>query len=530
MAESAEFNLVRIDRVRYRPTKVAEEFLNQLRSSLIPGDKATVARLAIARSLVAEEVQALAMVDRAEEMGNAIEGAHLFGADGDCWACLIVEGAAEKIENSDQFRRIVEAHWHRGALLLEDDYKAHRRNDVEFSVFLAGLAGDSSAEGNSGNNGMNPAASAGGFQSVGPLTIRIGEIGIEQRSNAVLTVELNAPGNSPHIAFMGKTRSGKTRTGIHAAEAIAGYDLPMVLIDPKGEFVNDGKLVEKSEWGGKTLADRFPGIVPIDVPTQPIPLDFLAQSPDSSEADLAQAAIAFRDSFQKCVRAKGDVAMDTLRSVVFDLLQRRTGAISLEKIRDRLRETNEDAGKKTNSIDAKLNELTSLKLFNPINSPAEFFAKRWVIGLGSAPEESKRLVMFLVLDALSRYMLSLGDSKTDSRGYRSVRHLLVVDEAKEILSYKHEALSNLIRKSAARGQVVMLLSQSPEDFDSESDDFLSQMGTIGVFASNAQSLRNLRAALGQKTKPEDFSDKALPRGMALVKVPQKEPSKVLAWR
>lgn len=517
MQDEHEFNVTRIDRLRYRPSREAEEFLNQLRTSLLPGDKATVARLAMARSLV--ENSEVELLDRSVEMANAIEGIHLFGDDGDIWACLIAEASPAITDSPEKFRQLVEAHWHRGALLLQDDYKAAGQREVDFSIHLAGLAGDTAGD-------DDPSMKS----SSGALTVRIGEASIEQRTNAVLTVELNAPGNSPHIAVMGKTRSGKTRTGLAIAESIASQNsLPMLIIDPKGEFVNDGKFVAKSEWGGSTLADRFSGLMAIDVPGQPVPLDFLAIPQMSTEAEIAEAAIGFRDSFQKCIRAKGDIAMDTLRQVVAGLLRQRNGSVSLERIRDGIHEANEETGRR-NSIEAKLNELTSLRLFDPTFSPGAFFSQRWVIGLGGAPEESKRLVMFLVLDALARYLKSLPDSRVDTRGYRSVRHLLVVDEAREILQYRHEALSMLIRKCAARGGIIMLLSQSPEDFDQEADDFLSQMGTIAVFTSSAQSIRNLRAALGQKVKPEDFSDKALQKGVALVKVPGREPTKVIAWR
>jgi DNA sulfur modification protein DndE len=522
VSEESEFNITRVDRLRYRPTREADEFLNHLRTSLLPGDRATVARLAISRSLTEDGEPD--MLDRSAEMANAIEGTHLFGDDGDLWACLLTEASGSRIDSAERFRHLVEAHWHRGALLLQDDYKAAGQREIDFAVHLAGLAGDLTAPDSPDGEGIAPS-------SAGALAIRIGETSIEQRTNAVTTVELNAPGRSPHIAVMGKTRSGKTRTGLAMAESIINLaNIPMLLIDPKGEFVNDGRFVAKSEWGGNTIADRFAGIMPLDVPGQPVPLDFLAMHKGATEAEIAESAIAFRDSFQKCIRAKGDIAMDSLRQVVAGLLQQDKSGVSLERIRDGVQQANEDAGRRTNSIEAKLNELTSLRLFEPTFSPTAFFSQRWVIGLGGAPDEPKRLVMFLLLDALARYLKSLEDSRVDSRGYRSVRHLLIVDEAREILQYRHAALSTLIRKCAARGSIVMLLSQSPEDFDQEEDDFLSQMGTIAVFNSSAQSIRNLRAALGQKVKLEDFSDKALQRGVALVKLPERDPTKIIAWR
>ena len=76
----------------------------------------------------------------------------------------------------------------------------------------------------------------------------------------------------------------------------------------------------------------------------------------------------------------------------------------------------------------------------------------------------------------------------------------------------------------------MLLSQSPEDFDKEADDFLSQMGTVAVFASSTQSVRSLRSVMGKRIQPEDLADGSLPKGVALVKLPGRDPSKIIAWK
>lgn len=520
MSESSDFNLNRIDRLRYRPSTAAEEFLALLRKSLIPGERYKVARLALGRSLAHDKP--IELLSEKAEYASAIEGVHLFGDDGAVWACLIAESYREVIQTPETFKRVVEAHWHRGAELLEADFNDVGQRDVDFAVRLAEFSGATS----SGSSVIAAMPS----RRVGALHVKLGEISIDPRTNQPVTVDLNSAGVSPHIALMGKTRSGKTRTGLVMAEAIVRQaDIPMILIDPKGEFVKDGKLVSKNEWQGQTLADKFPGLQVVDVSKTPVPLDFLAIGASPSTNDIAHASIAFRDSFQKCIRAKGDVAMDVLREAVADLLKEASGPVSLERIRDRIKDINEDGSRKKDSVQAKLNELTALRLFEPLMNRASFFSRRWVIGLGNAPEESRRLAMFLIMDALAAHILSQDDSESDSRGHRSIRHLLVIDEAKETLAYRHGALSTLIRKCASKGEIVMLLSQSPEDFDQEEDDFLSQMGTIGVFASSAKSVKNLRAAFGRPIKPEDFSDKALPAGQVLAKLPEKE-IKLIAWQ
>lgn len=526
MSAQEEISLGLLDKARYRPTREAEDILDPLRGQIGGGEKFGPARLALARSLC--EPGEIPEVPAGTEFGSPMQGMQLFGEDSALWATLIVEAGGHPVQSVAQFRAAVEAHWHRGALLLRNDMDLVGKHQADFAVRLASLAGIS--ESGQGDSRQTVAGSA-------RLTVRMGEVGIEQSSNRPLDIVLNAPGVSPHIAVMGKTRSGKTRTGLRIAEQIVSPSrLPMLIIDPRGEFVREGRFVKIPHWGGQTLADRFPGLEPLDVPLTPVPLDFLAVASGAAaprDVILAQGAMAFRDSFEKCIRAKGDVALDNLRQTVEGLLRQRDSngeAISLEKIRDAVRSANGRAGGGKNTIEAKLNELTSLRLFSPVMAPREFFGRRWVIGLNGAPDEAKRLVMFLVLDALAAQLLSQEDSPTDSAGNRVVRHLLIVDEAKDILVYKHGALSGLIRKSSAKGGIVMLLSQSPEDFDQEADDFLAQMGSIAVFTTAAKSLRNLRNVLGRKVAPEEFSDSELPRGLAWMKLPGKDPTKVIAWK
>ncbi len=519
-----EFNLSKIEKQRYRPAAEVEDILDSLRRNLIVGEQYRVGRLAIARSLSEEE---LVVVLPKMEMGRAIEGQTLFGEDASIWASLIAEASPTQISSIDQFRALVEAHWTRGARLLQQDLENSDMRSAKFITLLAAFAkqrGEVSVLPYADDNFQIP-------QVTGAITVKVGEVSTNLKNEQPVSYVLNAPGVSPHVSVLGKTRSGKTRTGIVMAEQIAGQSqLPMLLIDPKGEFISKGKFVRKTEWQGRTLADRFPGLLPIDVPNQPVPLDFLYRSPRPTPIELAQLAMSFKDSFQKCLRAKGDAALNTLRQSVQDLLGDSRGPVSLEAVLHEVQDANLRQGRNSNTIEAKLSEMCALHLFEPVSPPYKFFAGRWAVGLGDATEESRRLVMFLLLDALAKYLLSLPDSDTDAGSYRAARHILVIDEAKEILSYKHNALSNLVRKSAAKGGIVMLLSQSPDDFSGEEDDFLAQISSIIVFTSSTNSVKDLRAALGRRLAPEDFSDKNLPTGVALAKLPKQELMKLRAWQ
>lgn len=516
----SDFTLSRLARVRYRPTKTAEEFLASIRTSIIATDKATLARLAIARSLHALIPQEKLKLPNNIDWGTAIEGVHLFKDDMDLWASLICSSVDFVVEDYKNFAQLVETHWHLGAMLLREDYDDVKGNPEDLILRIMSLLPISS--------GTMPQAPPIDYK--GALKIKFGLNSSKHPSGEEVTFIPNAPGTSPHMAILGKTRSGKSRTGLDIiANILNNSNLPCIFIDPKGEFVKNGNLVTKSEWENQDLRRYIPNVEPIDIPRNPIGLDFLNTTTTGGRHELPQLAVGFKDSFMKCLRAKGDIALDTLREAVLDLLVESGREISLQEIEDKYLELCEVRDQKPGGIAAKLSEINSLQLFQPHISPREFFGRSWVLSFGSCSDEPKKLSIFLVLDALNNYLMSLPDAPVDNDGYRSLRHLLVIDEAREILSYRHGALSSLIRRSASKGGITILLSQGPDDFDQEEDDFLQQMGTVGVFALSSSGLKSLTGAFGKKMKSEDFSDKNLPPGVALVKLPGQNPLKIKAW-
>jgi len=524
-------SLAELQSTNFRTTKQADDINTELMRKLALKNRYEPARLAIARSLSISTPPSAFDDKEEDEGGKVIKGEHLFGTGGDlgAWIGLLLEHTPIENASKKDIQDLVRRHWHRGALLLAEEY-AQCDDFDRFVMQLAERAGV--REGGTPHHNFGEAGSLGtALGHIAPVTVRLGEVGHDLRTEAPVDVVINAPGVSPHIAFMGKTRSGKTRTGLSIAQRIvAETSMPVLFIDPKGDFVRDGSLVQNPDWGGATLASKIPGIQPIDVPSTPVPLDFLALPKGATDTEIAEMAIGFRDSFKKCIKTRGDVAMDGLRIAVDSLLRTTKSRISLDIIRQEVARLNAQQGRRKDSIEAKLNELTSLHLFEPTLSPEEFFSQRWVIGLNRSGDEPKRLIMFLLLDALANYLLAGPNSATDTSGHRRLTHLLIIDEALEILRYRHAALSRMIRQSAAKGGVVMLLSQSPEDFDQEEDDFLAQVGTIGVFTSSAKSVTSLSAAFGRKLRAEDFNDKELPKGVTLIKLPHQEPRRVVAWR
>src|SRR6185437_15558101 len=138
----------------------------------------------------------------------------------------------------------------------------------------------------------------------------------------------------------------------------------------------------------------------------------------------------------------------------------------------------------------------------------------WLIDLHQATETQQKLVVFLVLDAAKRHFMNQQDSPLDDQRHRSYRAIMAIDEARRVLGFKHPSLSDLIRLVRSKGVGIWLMSQSPDDFDKEQDDFLENIGLAVSFRTNATRLKTLRTVLGG-----DVDLSSLPAGVAVTRLP-----------
>jgi hypothetical protein len=499
----------------FRPTLEAETFEDKLRAKLGLTAKYESARLSIGRSL-AEATPPEPVRPANDERGKTIAGEYLFGDEIDLWMSIIaIDGQLGEGATPDDFRALVEGHWTRGAKLLQAEFEDCGEDEIRFVTRLAELLPSSFG-----------GREAGGFATgaAGEITLKVGSISQTYPGETPVTFSINGPGTAPHIALMGKNGSGKTTTGVQIANEIARTArIPILFIDPKGEFVSGGKAVG-------ALSEGLPGIRAIEVGMEAIPLDFLPD-PAVGNASITQAAMQFRDSIALCCNHPGDIQLDMLRTAVEKVI-RGSRKRDLTAVRDAYKQELTQAGKKHDSILSRLNELTQLQVFSALSSPTEFFSQSWVLSLKTvATEELKKLVILLILDSLRSFMLSQQESPV-VEGYRSLRHLLVIDEARRILANKrYQSLVDLVRQGRSKGEVVMLLSQDPSDFDGQADDFTTQLGTVIAFAcvQTQRGLRSLQGAFQRRLQPNEFADTFLPPGVAFAKLPGREPERIMCW-
>ncbi|GIX11305.1 DndE family protein [Elioraea sp.] len=491
----------------FRASAEADLAAQRLKDALGFGAFNVPARLAIARSL--------AVPDRPEpvqgEPGRAIKGDTLLGTGADlaAWVSLLVEYEGKAPETIPEFQGWVRAHWTRGLALLATTLDQAGGDAGEFWRIISQAA---LPEGPPRPGGDREPVESGERT---PLAIPVGEVAEDIANGQQVGWSLNAPGGSPHAAFMGGVGSGKTRTATFMLRAIRRHaPVPLIAFDFKGDMTDD-----------KNALDRAFGATVIAPPHEAIPLDVLAIA-DRSPTGIALAAQRLRDSLATLKGAGFGTVQKGLLGDAAELALRTRTPCRLSDVRDALKHAYAQQNRREDGAIATLDDLCRFDLFRPDLAPAEFFRRSWIIRLtADLPELVKVSVVTLLTDALDRHLNSLPDAPTDGAGNRALRALCVIDEAHRILGNSLPGLSGLIRLSRSKGGSVMLISQGPDDFSGEDDEFLNEMGLVVAFRTNADA-RAVRRILGPGANLA-----MLEKGQAWVKVgAEPAPRRVIAWR
>ena len=506
-------------KAQFKSTEESAAFEDNIRKAFGLQYRYEAARLLIGRSL-AEPNAPDPLANGTKFYNKPIPGEYLFGDYDDLWLCaLIVDGKLSPTATVDDFRSLVEAHWARGYILVKDELERSHGNEIRLVQRLSEHLPEGRTDLDIGE------VAVGGVE--GEVRLKIGSISRTLDSDEPVDFGLNGPGLPPHIALMGAIGKGKTMTGTQIAiELIEKAQIPFLFIDPKGEFVKDGKVVGPFAALGSAVTG-------IEIGVAPLPLNFLPAH-NAPTQRIARAAMRLRDTLALCCKSPGDLQKDLLRISIQDVINSR-GDRSLDTVRDRYEAALLANGKSgTDSIISRLNEMTGANMpcFEPELQPTQFFNRSWVVSLHLLPEELKRLVTLVILDAVSAFLLEQADSPVTG-GYRVLRHLLVVDEARKTLRERRsESLVDLIRQGRSKGSVVMLLSQDPSDFEGETDDFTSQLGTVIAFACNQtkRGLGALEGVFGRKLQAAEFSDTQLEAGVAFVKLPGMAAQRIRCWQ
>ncbi len=435
-----------------------------------------IARLAIGRSLGEPNFPETAP----DAKGITIKGNLLFGDEQQgalLWVGLLVENinqhSPNKTINLEVLQHAVRDHWRRGISLLQQDW------DIagDYNKFVELLITRRASLPNEGDylTTNDKKKSQHDKLSSGAVALNLGQ---DKDSGEVINWVINGQGYSPNVAIMGQSGSGKTRMMLKLLTELRELTgVPVLLID-----VQKDELAER--YGlANALGAKF-----LKIPSQPIPLDIFAGSTASADA-ARDVTIAFRESLDKAL-AKGltdNQKMNVLEALKPLFAKRKN--ITMLAIQQAIERHYEDDNKsnKPDRVIAIIHELCQYTLFEPTLSPAEFFSQSWILTFGGAPTESRRLAIFLLFDALHRYLQTLPESPMDENNHRAVRMAVAVDEARPLLDAKHDGLSKMVRLHRSHGLTVFMASQSPDDYAGQSDDYMEQIGLPICFKTNATS-------------------------------------------
>lgn len=461
----------------FQTSAEADRRTEQLRSSLGFSAKNRIARLAIGRSL-SEASYPTGNLDGA---GRPIKGDVLFGLDElPLWVGLLFTHLKKTDPRAEltlaTLQDLVKRHWNRGIALLMEDWDEAGEDYNRFVDVLVRRRANLPETG-----GVSPVAKISGNDSgwkipnYEPVPILV-DLGREVDTDEPFRWTVNGVGYSPHVAVMGQAGSGKTRTMLELLVQVHKQSgAPVILLDlGKGDLANRHDFI--NAIGARVLR----------VPEEPIPLDMFYGS-DESDVTASDSIMGFRDSFSKVMQSKaGAVQLEAMKDALRPLFSHRKN-ISLDDISQSLRDFYDDRTLKTDSVISTISDLTERTIFQPEMPPSKFFSQSWIITFASAHDTQKNLAAYLLLDALNTFLKRTSEAPQDAQGHRAIRAILAVDEARHLLASRHKALSDNIRLHRAKGLMVALASQSPDDYDGAGDDHLENIGLPICFKTNAAS-------------------------------------------
>ncbi len=450
-----------------------------------------------------------------DSQGTEFQDRTLFGPDQSILMALLRQRLG-RVPHPNELNSLIKRHVERGLRHFARELDRLNKRGDELLFHLLDLSASSAPAAISGGQMLLPEP-----PRAESFAVRL-DLGPDTRSRAPVFHTLNSPGCSPHIAIMGRNGTGKTRTGLSILSRIheTTPSPPPFLVFDYGK----GDIAENSDFVQATQASV------LSLPGDLIPLAPLSLAERSTYA-LQIAARRFRDTICSVVRL-GPVQKDRCLRLIMDLYEDQGEATpDLTDLAAFAEREYRDNDWPEDSLLACLREFSAFPLFRSATEGAQhdLFKRSYVFDIHRLPEDLRKLTAFLVLDRLYSEIMNLPDAPLDKQGDRHLRMIILIDEAHHYLPCRQPTLENIVREVRSKGVAIMLLSQSPDDFDQPNYNFAREMGLSLVFSCVVQRPKMLEALLGGKIDPRRMSH--LEPGVALTRIPSSaQPLEIQAWK
>jgi DNA sulfur modification protein DndE len=329
------------------------------------------------------------------------------------------------------------------------------------------------------------------------LDIFIGRTLLKQQE-MIMEINDTAKHANSHLAIMGKPGTGKTQFVLKVLTDIrqqSNYQTNFIYFDYKGDVVENERFLEASKvhpfrllQGGESL------------PINPFVLP--AYDEQTVNVSAREKAESFASINSKLGVVQKGALTEAIRAAYAQRAESSAPYPDFHDVYRMVTDMYESDNKKDDSLIEVLRDLSDFDLFwrhGTDVAPIDKISSRTLLIDVHAMPVLKELVAYLVIERLYKEMALLPDSPVRD-GRRTIRSILVIDEAHNYLSQRNIFLQRIIREGRSKGVVVFFASQSPNDYQQKFFNFQELLEFAFIFQCEGVSAASVQDILGCSNK------------------------------
>lgn len=444
-------------------------------------EKACLARMAFALSIAKEGVN---VPQSTSFSGGRLDRLTFVGEDEIFIRTMLTHVHQCKEISEAQFfsnRSLIKNHIDHGAFLLGQIFEECERNPDNLLMRL-----------------VDEVEFGGRHETAGQgLEIFIGRT-VLQRDDVVMELNNTVKHANSHLAIMGKPGTGKTQFILKILADIrnqSNFQTNFIYFDYKGDVVENEKFLNVARVQPYRLLqnDQSLPINPFILPT------YDTQSVNISAREKAESFSAINSKLG--VVQKGAL-VEAIRSAYAKRAKTETPYPDFHDVYQTVSTIYEEESKNEDSLIEVLRDLADFDLFWRHGHdvlPIDRLSNRTLLIDVHAMPVLKEIVAYLVIERLYKEMALLSDSPIKD-GHRTIRSILVIDEAHNYLPQKNIFLQRIIREGRSKGIVVFFASQSPNDYLQRFFNFQELLEFAFIFQCDGVTSTSVQDILGCSSK------------------------------
>jgi len=329
------------------------------------------------------------------------------------------------------------------------------------------------------------------------LDIFIGKT-LLQKNDLIMELNNTSKHANSHLAIMGKPGVGKTQFLLKILTDIriqSNYHVNFIYFDYKGDVVDNERFLEVAKVQPYRLMQGGHSL-----PINPFILsDYEEQTINISAREKAES---FASINAKLGVVQRGALTEAIRAAYAKRAELEMPYPDFHDVLEIASAMYEEQNKKDDSLIEVLRDLSDFELFwkhgDDVPPIGRLSNRTLLIDVHAMPV-LKELVVYLVIERLYKEMAILPDSPVEE-GKRTIRTIMVVDEAHNYLAQKNIFLQRIIREGRSKGIVVFFASQSPNDYQQKFFNFQELLEFAFLFQCEGFSPSAIQEILGCSNK------------------------------